>query len=77
MKYLEFKNNFREFPLISTSHFSNITENLQVLRNQLSRWQKKGLVIKLKKGLYILNEKERKLNPSKIFIANTLFQNMR
>jgi predicted transcriptional regulator of viral defense system len=73
MKYLEFKNSFRKFPLISASHFPNVTENLQVLRNQLTQWQKKGLIIKLKKGLYILNEKDRKFNPSNIFIANALY----
>lgn len=73
MNYLEFKNTFREFPLISSSHIFNVSKNPQVLKNQLTKWQKKGLVIKLKRGLYVLNEKDRKINPSRIFIANALY----
>ena len=39
----------------------------------MSGWQKKGLVIKLKRGLYILNESDRKIEPSRIFLANALY----
>ena len=60
MKYLEFKNAVREFPLISTTHIFNMDKGTRTLKNQLVEWQKKGLVIKLKKGLYILNERDRK-----------------
>ncbi|MCK4396983.1 hypothetical protein KAW96_10390 [candidate division WOR-3 bacterium] len=73
MTYLEFKNTFRDFPLISSSHIFNITHKPQLLRRQLSRWQKRGLVIKLRRGLYVLNVKDRKIHPSRIFIANSLY----
>lgn len=73
MRYLEFKNAFREFPVISSSHISNVTRRPQILRNQLNRWQKKGLVIKLRKGLYVLNENDRKIHPSRIFLANAVY----
>ncbi len=73
MKYLEFKEVFGEFPLISSSHFFNVTQKPRSLRNRLTAWQKEGLVVKLRKGLYIFNEKERKINPSRIFIANALY----
>jgi len=73
MKYLEFRNAVRDFPLISSSQLSTITKRSQVLRNQLNQWQKKGLVLKLKRGLYILNENDRKIHPSRIFLANSLY----
>ena len=73
MNYLEFKNTFRDFPLISSSHIFNVTRKPAILRWNLVQWQKKGLVIKLKRGLYVLNEKDRKISPSRTFIANALY----
>ena len=73
MKYLDFKNVVREFPLISSTHIFNMDKGTRTLKNQLVMWQKKGLVIKLKKGLYVLNEKDRKFELSRIFIANSLY----
>ncbi|MCK4351894.1 hypothetical protein KAW65_00620 [candidate division WOR-3 bacterium] len=73
MKYLEFKDAVREFPLISSTHISNVSKKPQTLKVQLSGWQKKGLVIKLKRGLYILNESDRKIEPSRIFLSNALY----
>ena len=72
MKYKDFKNKIRDFPLFSSSHISIIADNEQVLRNQLTQWRKQGLLICVKKGLYILNETDRKINPSRLFIANQL-----
>jgi len=73
MKYLEFKDIFAEFPLISSSHIFNVTSKPHALRDRLTVWQKRGLIIKLRKGLYILNEKDRKIHPSRIFLANSLY----
>jgi len=73
MKFNEFKKTIQNFPLFSTSQISSLTGNEQVLRNQLTRWEKLGLVLKLKKGLYILDSSERKINPSVMFIANQLY----
>lgn len=73
MKYLDFKNAVRDFPIISLNHIFNISKNPQTLIVQLIGWQRKGLVIKLKRGLYILNENDRKVEPSRLFIANALY----
>lgn len=73
MKYLEFKNAVRDFPIITLNHIFNITDKAETLKVQLRGWQKKGLVIKLKRGLYILNENDRKIEPSRLFIANALY----
>src|SRR3989338_10366267 len=72
MKYKVFKDKISAFPIFSASQISSLTSNVQVLRNQLTFWQKQGLVLKLKKGFYILNEDDRKINPSRAFIANQL-----
>jgi len=73
MKYLDFKNKMRQFPLISSTHIANICKNPQILKVQMRGWQKKGLIIKLRRGLYILNEDDRKIEPSRIFLANALY----
>ena len=72
MKYKEFKHKIRNFPIFSSSQISSLTSNAQVLKNQLTLWQKQGLVLRLKRGLYILNEEDRKITPSRTFIANQL-----
>jgi len=73
MKYLEFKDAVREFPVISLTHIFNIDKKTRTLKSQLVSWQKKGLVIKLKRGLYVLNERDRKFEPSRNFLANALY----
>lgn len=45
----------------------------QVIRNHLTRRQKKGLIIKLKRGIYILNAGDRRIMPCRQFIANRLY----
>jgi hypothetical protein len=72
MRYLEFKDKVRGFPIISSTHLFNLTRKPQTLKAQLTKWQKKGLIIKLKRGLYILNESDRKIEPSRIFLAYDL-----
>ncbi|MBC7362787.1 MAG: hypothetical protein H5U06_11010 [Candidatus Aminicenantes bacterium] len=73
MKYLEFKDAVKEFPLISSTHIYNLDRKTKTLKVQFSGWIKKGLVIRLKKGIYILNERDRKIEPSRIFLANALY----
>lgn len=70
MKYLDFKNRFRRFPLIDQNLLASAGEDLQILRNQLTGWQKRGLVQKLRNGFYILNESDRLLIPSRFYMAN-------
>jgi len=72
MKYKDFKNKIRSFPLFSSSQISSITDSEQVLRNQITQWRKQGLLLCVKRGLYVLNEADRNINPSRLFIANQL-----
>jgi len=72
MKYKEFKNKIQEYPIFSSSQLAILTDNEQVLRNQLAGWRSQGLLLRLKKGLYVLNKEDRRINPSRPFIANQL-----
>jgi len=73
MKYTKFKNNLLQLPIITDKDFIIFDENRQAIKNQLKRWQDKRLVIKLRRGMYILNKNDRKINPSNQFIANQLY----
>lgn len=70
MKYNEFKNLVIKFPFFTSSQLGGFVKDCQLLRNQLYLWQKRGLIIKLKKGLYMLGENERKIEPSPDAIAS-------
>lgn len=74
MNYLEFKNKVVHWPIIPGKDVMLLDENKQLTRNQLNRWQKRGLIVKLKRGVYLLNKNDRKLDPSRGFIANQLYR---
>lgn len=74
MDYLGFKNKFQNIPIILSKDVVRLQKDSQNIRNQLNRWQSKGLIIKLKRGMYLLNKNDRKVSPSKHFIANQLYQ---
>ena len=75
MKYLEFQNKYRHFPIIYSQDLVRPAKNLQVMRNQIRRWQAKGLIEKLRRGIYILPaggpEQSR---PDANWIANRLYE---
>ncbi|MDI6732195.1 MAG: hypothetical protein QME05_06515 [Candidatus Margulisbacteria bacterium] len=73
MKYQEFKKKLRKLPLFSSSQLGALGGNVATLKNQLVKWQKKGLLIKLRRGLYLLNQDDREMNPSRFFIACQLY----
>ena len=74
MNYADFRNKFKGMPVIFSRDLSGRkAKEAQLMRNQLNRWREKGLIIKLKRGAYILNELDRKINPSLQFIANQLY----
>lgn len=72
MNYINFRNYFQNYPIIISNDIVNKC-NLQTAYNQLNNWTKKGLIIQLKKGLYILNNTDRKTNISNVFVANQLY----
>jgi predicted transcriptional regulator of viral defense system len=43
------------------------------IRRQLSRWVKRGRLIQLRRGLYMLSENYRKKTPHPFLLANRLY----
>jgi len=70
---LEFKNSSQNLPIILSKDLPGLKCEGQTMLNQLYRWQKKRLIIQLKRGVYLLNENDRKIKPSRIFIASQLY----
>jgi len=73
MDYREFRDKYQNLPVILTKGLIKPKHEYLSLLNQIGRWQKKGLVIKLKRGVYMLNPNDRKINPSRLFVANQLY----
>ncbi|MBN1404893.1 MAG: hypothetical protein JW946_00045 [Candidatus Omnitrophica bacterium] len=73
MTYQNFKNIIYNWPVIFSKDLVSAKKNAQIIRNQLQRWQDKGLLIQLRRGVFLLNERERKINPSRLYIANQLY----
>jgi len=72
MKFETFFQHFSEQPVIDSASFALIDEKLADIRRQVSGWVKKGYLLQLKKGVYVLNEPFRKVLPPLRFIANYL-----
>ncbi len=71
MKYIEFYQHFKDYPLIRVADIENIEGDFD--HRRLYEWQKKGYLKKLVKGFYVLKDKElseKEMN----FIANQLYQ---
>ncbi len=72
MKYSDFKNKVRHYPIFRSNIFGHISQNTNQLRSQMTQWVQKDHVIPLKRGLYTLNESDRQANFSRSFLANQL-----
>ena len=73
MNFNQFRKKYRDLPYIKTQGMlTSAAQTPQTMRNQLTRWQNKGLLMQLKRGVYILNENDRKVFPSRFFFANQL-----
>lgn len=72
MKLNQFKQRIKALPIFSSSLLSSITNDVSTLKVQLTKWKKKGLIISLRKGLYVLGDKEREIEPSNFYLANQI-----
>lgn len=75
MTYDEFRVKFREYPVIFSKNVI-LTEkgDSQNTLNQLNRWTKKGLLVRLRKGMYLFNARDQKVVPDPNHIANRLYE---
>ncbi len=70
MKFDEFIKTYKDSILIDSSTYSWFSEKPQDVRRQVRYWVQKGYLIALKKGVYILSDNYRKINPSRRFLSN-------
>lgn len=73
MKYSDFKKKVINWPVIFSRDVVSPGKPGQIVRNQLERWRKSGRVIRLKKGVFILADDDRKLELSRPYMANQLY----
>ncbi len=80
MDFRTFKDRFSDAPIIlSNDVFQRLEQNEknplghQALLNQLNRWQRRGLLMRLRKGVYLLNKSDRRIEPSDTYLANQLY----
>ena len=73
MKYAEFREKTKAYPFFRSNMFNHITDNVTLLRRQVSEWIKKGYVIQLKRGFYTLCEQDREVSLSSYYLANSLY----
>ncbi len=66
MKYLDFSRQFNKYPIITYQDIRNVFK--AVNHSQLAGWQKKGLLLKLRRGIFALPN--RTIDPH--FAANKL-----
>jgi len=73
MDFHTFKKLYQKYPIIPANDISKKMPRQQEFRNQLTRWKQKNLIVLLKRGMYLLNEEDRKITPSAYFIAKQLY----
>ena len=73
MRFSDFKKKIQNYPFFRSTLLSNIENPPDTLRVQVSHWSKKGLLIPLKRGMYTLNDYDRRQPFSLFFLANQLY----
>ncbi len=70
MKFEEFKSRFENVLLIKSDYFDLLPNNL-IVRNQVTQWVRKNLLLQLRRGVYILKGNRNKI--SKFALAQILY----
>jgi predicted transcriptional regulator of viral defense system len=74
MNFRKFREKVKGMPFFSSDVAEIFSTSPLTLRNQFSRWKKQGLLVELKRGLYILGPGERQTFLSRQAIAAILYQ---
>ena len=74
MNYDEFRLKFQEYPFILSKDVIRSQKDPQNQLNQINRWSKKGFLIRVRRGMYILNQHDRKAAPDINYIANRIYE---
>ena len=73
MNYREFSKKVSNYSYFNTSMLKSYSKNIKTLKNSLSLWERQGKVHQLKKGLYTLNDDERRASLPPFLISNILY----
>ena len=73
MNYSIFRDKLKKYPFFHSNIFVHFTNNLNMLRRQISEWIHKGYIITLKRGFYTLCDKDRSVKFSNYFLSNQLY----
>ena len=74
MNFREFKEKVKNMPFFGSDVADIFSLSPKVLRNQLTRWKKQGLLVELKRGLYALGKDERRVALSREVAAANIYQ---
>lgn len=74
MTWEEFIKKVGGLPVVDTEVLLAGVSNPKPLKVQISRWQKSGKLIQLKRSIYLLNEAYRKVEANGLYIASLLKQ---
>lgn len=73
MNFFNFRSKVGKFPLISIKNLKLAGLYTHALKIQLSRWVQSKKIVKLRKNIYILNAEDRRINPSRMFLAREIY----
>jgi hypothetical protein len=73
MRFGEFRKKIMHYPFVRSNAIGHFTDKPEILRRQISEWLGKGYLLQLKRGIYTLQDEDRKVQFSRYFIANNLY----
>lgn len=73
MNYTEFRNKVKHYPWFRSNMLTHLTDKPTILRRQISEWLKKALLVTLKRGVYTLNDADRKVGITPFAISQLLY----
>jgi predicted transcriptional regulator of viral defense system len=72
MKIRDFVNLYGDADFIDSSTFQVVSQNPEVLRRQVTEWQRQGYLHRLKRGMYVLDARFRRNSVEAFFLANQM-----
>ncbi len=72
MEFNDFLKKVQALPLIDTRILTTGLTDVSAVKVQISRWEKSGKLIQIKRGIYLLAEPYRKIKASELYIAGVL-----
>lgn len=74
MNYFTFREKYSSYPVIDSRSVALTSgESGPRVRNQLFRWASRGLLLRLKRGVYALNAQDRRCELNELYVANQLY----